>query len=113
MSDLDLVLLGNRVCEARKQCGLTQQEPANQTGLSVKMIQGIEKGHKNPTYETLIRLIERLGMSPDIAFQSKSTTMTEEAKGVLEYFQLCDPKSQDILLKTLHFFSSTVTFPSE
>ncbi len=47
MSDLDLVLLGNRVCEARKQCGLTQQEPANQTGLSVKMIQGIEKGHKN------------------------------------------------------------------
>jgi DNA-binding XRE family transcriptional regulator len=47
VSDLDLVLLGNRVCEARKQCGLTQQEPANQTGLSVKMIQGIEKGHKN------------------------------------------------------------------
>ncbi|WP_300821456.1 helix-turn-helix domain-containing protein, partial [uncultured Oscillibacter sp.] len=38
---------------------------AAQTGLAVKTVQDIEKGRKNPTYETLARLMERLGVSPD------------------------------------------------
>lgn len=48
MPELDLVLLGDRIREARKACGLTQQELADQTGLAVKTVQDIEKGRKNP-----------------------------------------------------------------
>ena len=36
--------LGNRVQQARKACKLTQQELSDQTGVSIKMIQGIESG---------------------------------------------------------------------
>ena len=37
-----LTYLGKRVHDARKDCKLTQQELSDQTGVSVKMIQGIE-----------------------------------------------------------------------
>ena len=105
MLGLDLVCLGNRIREARKECGLTQQELADQTGLAVKTVQDIEKGRKNPSCETLARLMERLGMSPDTVFHSKAIAPIEEMKDFLESFPSCDPRSQKILLKTLHFLA--------
>ena len=56
MPELDLALLGIRIRNIRMECGLTQQELADQTGLSVKTIQDVEKGRKNLSYETLTRL---------------------------------------------------------
>lgn len=105
MSEFSLVLLGNRIRRARKECGLTQKGLAEQTGLSVKTIQDIEKGRKNPTYDTLTRLMERLGLSPDTMFLLKTPVPTEEMQHFFENFQLCDQKGQEILLKTLHFLS--------
>lgn len=105
MPELDLALLGKRIREARKDCGLTQQELADQTGLAVKTVQDIEKGRKNPPYETLARLLDRLGMSPNAVFHTKSTTPIKEMKDFLDSFRLCDPKGQKILLKTLHFLA--------
>ena len=99
------MLLGKCIRNARKECGLTQKELAIQTELSVKTIQDIEKGRKNPTYETLARLMERLGMSPDVAFHSKVIAPVEKMKDFLENFQSCDPKGQEILLNTLHFLA--------
>lgn len=113
MPELDLSLLGNRIRKARKECGLTQKELADQTGLAVKTVQDIEKGRKNPSYETLARLMERLGMSPDVAFHSKDIAPTEEMKDFLENFQSCDPKGQEILLKTLHFLSEQLRPPQD
>ena len=100
MLNCDLTLLGFRLRNARKECGLTQKELAKQTGLSVKTIQDIEKGRKSPSYKTVLRLMSRLGVSPNTAFLIKEPTSTEKIQFFLEYFQSCDPKSQDILLKT-------------
>ena len=105
MPELDLVLLGNRIRDARKECGLTQKELAAQTELAVKTVQDIEKGRKNPTYETLARLMERLGVSPDAAFHSETIVPTDEMKDFIENFQSCNPRGQEILLKTLHFLA--------
>ena len=123
MLNCDLTLLGFRLRNARKECGLTQKELAKvfvylagkkeavekelakQTGLSVKTIQDIEKGRKSPSYKTVLRLMSRLGVSPNTAFLIKEPTSTEKIQFFLEYFQSCDPKSQDILLKTLYFLA--------
>ncbi|MDE7261429.1 MAG: helix-turn-helix domain-containing protein [Oscillospiraceae bacterium] len=40
---------------ARKACDLTQQELADETGVSLKMIQGIENGNVNPCVSTAVR----------------------------------------------------------
>lgn len=113
MPELDLRLLGNRIRNARKECGLTQKELANQTGLAVKTIQDIEKGRKNPTYETLTRLMARLGISPDMIFRTNVPVPAEEMKHFLENFQLCDSKGQQILLKTLHFLAEQLRLPQD
>lgn len=94
MPEMDLVFLGSRIRDARKECGLTQQELADQAGLAVKTIQDIEKGRKNPTYETLARLMKRLGVSSDTVFLSKTSVPTEETKDFLENFQSCDPRGR-------------------
>lgn len=105
MPEVGLKFLGSRIREARKEYGLTQQELANQTGLAVKTVQDIEKGRKNPTYKTLIRLMERLGMSPNSILHSATPSPSEQICQFLENFQSCDPKGQKILLKTLHFLA--------
>jgi transcriptional regulator with XRE-family HTH domain len=111
MSEFSLVLLGNRIRCARKECGLTQKELAEQTGLSVKTIQDIEKGRKNPTYDTLTHLMEQLGLSPDMVFLPKAPVSTEEMRHFFENFQLCDQKGQEILLKTLRFYPNSYALP--
>lgn len=55
--------LGACICTARKHCGLTQQELADQSGVSVKTIRNIETGKMNPSYEILFPIINRLGLS--------------------------------------------------
>ena len=86
MPELNLVLLGKRIRDARKECGLTQKELADQTGLAAKTIQDIENGRKNPTYDTLARLMGRLGISPDTLFLLKSPVPDEEIKHFLDCF---------------------------
>ena len=105
MPGLDWIHLGNLVLSARKRSGLTQKELAKQTGLSVKTIQDTEKGRKRPTYETLARLTERLGISPDAFFQSKAPISTDDIQPFLDSFRSCDSKNQEILLKTMHFLA--------
>ena len=82
MIKINLAFLGKRVTLARKICGLTQRELADQTDLSLKTVQAIEKGRKNPTYETLFRLVVRLGIPPNTLFPTKHAIGITSTEGV-------------------------------
>ena len=97
--------LGSRIRTARKKCNLTQQKLADQTGLAIKTVQDIEKGKKNPTYETLSRLIDRLGISADALFPSETPLGNKELQNLIRKFQSCSPENQKILLNTLDFLA--------
>ena len=56
MPEDKFIFLGKRIRSARKECRLTQQELADQSGLAVKTIHDIEKGRKNPTYGVILYL---------------------------------------------------------
>ena len=45
--------LGRRIQKARKEKGLTQQELADLSHVSLKHVQGCERGVKNPSFEVL------------------------------------------------------------
>lgn len=100
-----LLYLGSRIRSARKDCGLTQQELADQSGLAVKTVQDVENGRKNATYETLCQLIDRLGISPNFIFQTKTSMEDESIQRFIGKFQSCDPENQQILLSTLDFLA--------
>lgn len=102
MLGLDAVHLGNLICSSRKHSELTQKELAKQTGLAVKTIQDIEKGRKYPSYETLIRLVARLGIPPDVVLIPKKSISVSNEQRFLEMLHSCDPGIQDILLKIMH-----------
>lgn len=57
--------LAIRVKELRNQKGMSQEFLAEESGLSLRTIQRIEKGASNPTGESLKRLANALDVSPD------------------------------------------------
>ena len=90
---------------SRRICGLTQEELAEQTSLTAKTIQTIESGHKNPTYDTLARLIARLGISPNTLFPAKIELGHEELQYFIWKFQSCNLQDQKMLLNVLNFLA--------
>ncbi len=105
MHESNLKFLGRQIISARRACDLTQKELASQTGLSSKTVQAIERGHKNPTYGTLFRLVMRLGISPSTLFPTKLTIKDEELQHFIWKFQSCNPQSQEMLLNVLSFLA--------
>lgn len=108
MPEDKFIFLGKRIRSARKECQLTQQELADQSGLAVKTIQDIEKGRKNPTYETLCLLIDRLGVSANTLFPSKSTIDAETLQHLLGKLQACNKPNQKMVLNSLNFLVEQV-----
>ena len=80
--------LGACIRTARKHCGLTQQELADQSGVSVKTIRNIETGKMNPSYEILF---------PD--------EQEEEIQRFIGKFRACNRTNQLILLGTLDYLA--------
>ncbi len=105
MPETKFKFLGNRIRAARKRCSLTQQKLADQTGLAIKTVQDIERGKKNPTYDTLSRLVERLGISADTLFPAETPLENEELQNLIRKFQSCSQENQKILLNTLNFLA--------
>ena len=97
--------LGSRVQSARKACKLTQQELSDQTGVSIKMIQDIEHGAVNPSYEILFPIVNRLGLTTSDLFNTEPDEYEEEINRFLGKFRACNRANQKILLSTLDFLS--------
>jgi putative transcriptional regulator len=60
--------VGNAVRKVRTECGLTQQELADLTGLARQSIISIEKGRFLPTIENALRLAHALDRPIDELF---------------------------------------------
>lgn len=55
--------LGEAVRRLRTEAGLTQEQLADRASTDITQVGGIERGLRNPTYETLVRLAAGLGTS--------------------------------------------------
>jgi transcriptional regulator with XRE-family HTH domain len=52
--------LGEALLQMRKKAGLTQEQLADRAGTDLTQIGGLERGTRNPSYATLIRLANAL-----------------------------------------------------
>lgn len=55
--------LGAAIERTRKAAGLSQEELAARSGLHATHVSGLERGARNPTYETLGQVAEGLGIT--------------------------------------------------
>ena len=76
--------VGKRIKIVRQRSGLTQDQLAEEVGLSPKYISGIERGVENPTMDILIRLAKVLGVEPYDLFLFGESEESEKAlrKGI-------------------------------
>lgn len=93
--------MGNRIKEAREECGLTQQELAEQTGRGLRHLQDIEKGRKNPSFDMLASYINRLGIAPNELFYTDVPAVEKEVQHLMGKLLACTEDERAILLKTL------------
>ena len=93
--------MGNRIKEAREECGLTQQELAEQTGRGLRHLQDIEKDRKNSSFDVLASYIGRLGVAPNELFYSDVPAAEKEVQHFMGKFLACTEDERKILLKTL------------
>lgn len=72
-------LLGHNIQLIRKLKGLTQQELSDQIGINLQSLSKIERGINYPTLETLEKLTEALGVTPNelLAGELKNTSHIE------------------------------------
>jgi transcriptional regulator with XRE-family HTH domain len=55
--------LGRAVRELRERAALSQEQLAQRSGLHPTYISGIERGHRNPSWRSMVRLCDALGVS--------------------------------------------------
>lgn len=55
--------LGRAVAERRQELGLTQEELALRSDLHQRWISNVENGHRNPSYSSVRRLANGLGVA--------------------------------------------------
>ena len=101
--------VGKRIKIVRQRSGLTQDQLAEQVGLSPKYISGIERGVENPTMDILIRVAKMLGVEPYDLFLFGESEESEKAlrKGIEKMVREADRvKLQlyfDVMRKVLEF----------
>lgn len=105
--------LGIRIHDARKACSLTQQELSDETGVSIKMIQCIEGGKVNPSFEILFPIVNRLGLTTSNLFSVEPDEHEEEVNRFLGKFRACNRSNQLILLNTLDFLAEQLLASQE
>ena len=59
----NLYALGQKIALLRRKAGITQFALSLETGISKTHINDIEKGRRNPSYLTLLRIAKGLGVS--------------------------------------------------
>lgn len=105
MHEVDFSYLGQYLKDARKRCGLTQQELADQSGVGLRHIQNIENGTVNPSYECLAYLIKRLGISANLLFYPESSSQDTELERFIGKYLSCNDVEREILLHTAEFMA--------
>ena len=80
MKNETLEHIGRRLAGARREKGYTQEQLANQTGLSVKMLSAAENGHKAMRPENIIKLCDCLSISADHLLRGESPHLNAVAE---------------------------------
>lgn len=100
--------VGSRIRQYRKLAGLTQEDLAERTGLSVISVSNIERGVNKPSFDNFVAIANAMGGLGDYRVPDASET-ENEVMGKLskQRFYKClsemKPKYRDILLMRYYF----------
>lgn len=93
--------LGNKIREIRTTKGLSMYRITQITGISGHHIKGIEEGTRQPTIDTLQKLLVPLGISMAELFSEngEATYLSEKERILIENFRTLDNDQADALVQ--------------
>ena len=103
------VRLGNKLKNARKSRGITQEELSALSGVSTRHISKIEKGVMNPSYEILTQIATALGMTLDYFFASDNDEDENNIQLLISLYRGCPKHYRKLLLSTMHTLSKEIS----
>jgi len=90
---MDYKRLGERIREERRKLGLTQAQLAEAVDISDTYMGAIERGERSLTLDTLVRLVNRLGVTVDYLL---ADSVTDSDANITEQFmQIIDSQPMD------------------
>ena len=90
---MDYKRLGKRIREERQRLNLTQAQLAEDIDISDTYMGAIERGERSLTLDTLVRLVNRLGVTVDYML---SDSVTNNDTNIIEQFlQIIDSQPLD------------------
>ncbi len=99
-----LVQMGRRLVKVRTEKGYTQEQLANMTGLSTKMISAAENGNKAMRPENIIKICDCLAISTDYLLRGESPLLGAMVER--ERISARTEKQQNALIKIVFDFLS-------
>ena len=88
---MDYKRLGERIREERRKLGLTQAQLAEAIDISDTYMGSIERGERSLTLDTLVRLVNRLGVTVDYLL---ADSVPDSDSNIMEQFkQIIDGQS--------------------
>lgn len=90
---MDYKKLGKRIREERQRLNLTQAQLAESIDISDTYMGAIERGERSLTLDTLVRLVNRLGVTVDYML---ADSVTDSDSNIMEQFkQIIDGQPLD------------------
>lgn len=89
--------LGTILRELREEKGLTREELAERSGTGLRHVAAIELGEKNPSVDTLYRLIRGIGVSSDRVFYPEISQSDPELEALVHTLATCSPKQKRLI----------------
>lgn len=100
--NLNYKKLGDRVRLAREKKSLTQEQLAEEIGVSNNYISNIECNHSIPSLDTLVKICNVLGVTPDYVLLDSLYKSTEYLRDdIAEMLKNCSSKTMHLISKVI------------
>lgn len=93
--------LGSTIKQARLSANLTQDELAEQIGITGRYIMALENEHKHPSFEVLCKIILTLNIPADNIFYPESQNTENEKEQLIRLLSRCDERDLKIITATV------------
>jgi transcriptional regulator with XRE-family HTH domain len=100
-------LFGQIIKDARQAAGLTQDDLAEQSGVTTRYIMAIENENRQPSMKVLFKLIRALKISADTIFYPEIQHADKKKEHLIHMIQLCDERELQVAAATIRALLDT------
>lgn len=103
------VIVGNRIKEVRLMKKITQEELAEKTDLSVSFVSHIENGRKIASLNTLIKIVNELGVTMnDLLYGIQDNYKCEYQTDINMLLEDCTVSERKLLFEIMSFLKELI-----